>query len=869
MGRITKTTYSDGTSLTNEYYATGHLKRRTGSRAYPVEYTYDPQGRMTTMITWQNYADDSGKANTSWQYNSKRGFLTKKLYDDPDSYILYTNTPAGRLSSRQWARGILTTYAQNTAGENTVINYSDGSTPSVTNYLDRLGRVTNIVDGAGSRYISHADDGRILSVTNATGILRGLNVDYDYDALLRRSDIAFFTNAASVVFNHTYTYDDASGLSGVSDGTYAAAYSYLANSSLIDSINYKDGLNTRMTAPRTYDHLGRRQRFSATPTSGLGWSFDYTYNQANQRVQAAHRDGSAWHYDYDRLGQLTSGRKHWGDGSPVAGQQREYAYDDIGNRLSTAEGGDTLGAGLRLGSYGPNLLNQYTNRTAPEALDVIGIANALADTTVNGQTATRKGEYYRRELPIDNASGPDYVAITNQAVLAGQTNTTSGHLLVGPAEESFTYDADGNLLTDGLWDYTWDGENRLIEMKSDAAVATEAVKWLVFAYDSQGRRISKTVSNWNSGWSLEAERKYAYDDWNLLAELDGDANLLRSFLWGTDLSGSMQGAGGVGGLVAVKDSAEGCHFAAYDGNGNVVGLVDATDGSPSADYEYDPFGQRVRYSGAAARINPFQFSTKYLDDETGFSYYGHRFYNPSTGRWLSRDPIGERGVANPFAFVGNDPIAKIDLFGLSTWIEPVATDPTCEKRCGVHIFEFRNYSSMFNPGGWTLLPDYSAPFGFFFLNYDMEAFARFRALSPYTSLCCRYIQLAQVNSASIAGTPVTKASNGAPIDGNLHLDPPSTWVNDNISANIDVWGEIPHGIDTRTWPDSPGFPSLAAGTLINFDVIIIGLMKDICRTDEESGEYITVASTSIHITANGPIGPNISVSPGTLYERTF
>jgi len=233
---------------------------------------------------------------------------------------------------------------------------------------------------------------------------------------------------------------------------------------------------------------------------------------------------------------------------------------------------------------------------------------------------------FGRELAVDNGSGPDYVAITNQAVLADQTNSTSGYLLVAPADETFTYDADGNLLTDGLWDYTWDGENRLIEMKSDAAGATEAVKWLVFAYDSQGRRIRNTVSNWNGGWSLwkgsasmPTTPGICWPSWM------GRAFCSAPTFGGLTSAGRWEGAGGVGGLVAVKDSEEGCHFAAYDGNGNVVGLVDATGGSPSAADEYDPFGQRVRCSGAAAQINPFQFSTKYLDTESGFSYFGHRF----------------------------------------------------------------------------------------------------------------------------------------------------------------------------------------------------------------------------------------------------
>jgi len=94
-------------------------------------------------------------------------------------------------------------------------------------------------------------------------------------------------------------------------------------------------------------------------------SFDYLYNDANQRTRRTDPDGSYWLYEYDKLGQLTSGKHYWLDGNPVAGQQFEYAFDDIGNRTSTKEGGDSTGADLRSATYGANALNQYTNRTVP------------------------------------------------------------------------------------------------------------------------------------------------------------------------------------------------------------------------------------------------------------------------------------------------------------------------------------------------------------------------------------------------------------------------------------------------------------------------------------------------------------------------
>jgi len=189
---------------------------------------------------------------------------------------------------------------------------------------------------------------------------------------------------------------------------------------------------------------------------------------------------------------------------------------------------------------------------------------------------------------------------------------------------------------------------------------------LEFEYDWQGRRIKKVShSAWNgSSYATVATTKFIYDGWNLLAELDSSNNVVRSYVWGTDLSGTMQGAGGVGGLLFVKESDSTPHFAAYDGNGNVAGLVKGTDGTRTATYEYDPFGQPLRATGPMALANPMRFSTKFTDNETGLLYYGYRYYSPSLGGWLKRDPIGELGGLNEYGFVASSPLNWVDLLGL-------------------------------------------------------------------------------------------------------------------------------------------------------------------------------------------------------------
>jgi RHS repeat-associated protein len=118
--------------------------------------------------------------------------------------------------------------------------------------------------------------------------------------------------------------------------------------------------------------------------------------------------------------------------------------------------------------------------------------------------------------------------------------------------------------------------------------------------------------------------------------------------------------------VMLSHHTEGDHFAGYDGNGNVMGLISGATKTLSATYEYGPFGEVIQMTGTMASVNPFRFSTKYQDDETGMNYYGFRYYNAGTGRWLSKDPIGERGGLNLYSFVDNRCPNSIDPLGLET-----------------------------------------------------------------------------------------------------------------------------------------------------------------------------------------------------------
>ncbi|MBR3921926.1 MAG: hypothetical protein IKJ45_02345, partial [Kiritimatiellae bacterium] len=162
---------------------------------------------------------------------------------------------------------------------------------------------------------------------------------------------------------------------------------------------------------------------------------------------------------------------------------------------------------------------------------------------------------------------------------------------------------------------------------------------------------------------------YIWDDWNIIREVvrEGDSVAVTDNVWGLDLDGTLQGAGGVGGLLAVVRD-DGVFLPTYDANGNISEYV-STNGEIVAHYDYSPFGEPLVSSGPLAATFTHQFSTKPHCSVTGFSEYQMRKYRPEIGRWMSRDPIEEIGGENLYGFCGNSAITTSDIRGQGFWQE--------------------------------------------------------------------------------------------------------------------------------------------------------------------------------------------------------
>jgi len=241
-----------------------------------------------------------------------------------------------------------------------------------------------------------------------------------------------------------------------------------------------------------------------------------------------------------------------------------------------------------------------------------------------------------------------------------------------PTTGTITYDSNGNMTSQQnshANTYTYDDENRLVDFQ-DTVLGHEAV----FVYDGLGRlRIRQEYQNAPSsplaGDTLKSETHYIYDGWRVIQERNGTNNTPTvSYTRGNDLSGSLQGAGGIGGLLARSSgyssgnwTTNNYYFA--DGNGNVTYMLNSSQ-TMVASYRYDPFGNTLSSSGTLASANVYRFSSKEIHINSGMYYYGFRFYDPNLQRWINRDPIEERGGYNLYSFVANNPLFFIDPYGL-------------------------------------------------------------------------------------------------------------------------------------------------------------------------------------------------------------
>ena len=625
---------------TTKYFPDGNTKEVTGGQTYRSTYTYDYAGRMKTLVTY-----GTATATTTWNYSATTGQLLSKR-DDDNKGAEYDYTFAGRLKSRKWARGSFTRYDYDPAGRLSAKRYflaaanstgtnagNDPNTGDVTFTYNRLSQNLRAVTAAGS-----ARPGFEVSTAYSSTLLHstenGLIIDPDLNSTSADGDTA--PNLQRTIHRN---YDNLGRSTGYELKTE----------------------NSTLEASATYQYSGTNGRFAAVSSNpgGAGYStthdFIYGYQADSNLLKTTQSftnynfttdTGSAIHlvtrtYEEDRdvLDAITNTK---GSTTTVIAAS-DYTVNDIGQRTAITRSGSatSASAAYSYNNRGELVIANEATETLDRAYQYDGIGNR--EKTVNGLV---------NDLPGTN----------NWTANALNQYTKANGVTLPTTPTPAPYDFDGNLRFDGgvnkdseNREYVWDGENRLIEIKNGSGSIQKNY------YDAGNRKIATTANS--------VTTYYIYDGFNRIAEYTG-TTLEKSYLWGMDLSGTMQEAGGVGGLLAVSEHTVEetlpvvtTFYPTYDGNGNICEYLDGT-GTSKAHYEYDAFGNVTFSSGDKAADFAYRFSTKPFDFITGWYYYLYRYYDPLTGRWPSRDPIGESGGLNIYGMCGNEAINLVDKLGL-------------------------------------------------------------------------------------------------------------------------------------------------------------------------------------------------------------
>ena len=553
-------------------------------------------------------------------------------------------------------------YGYNAAGD--LLTLTDGKNQTVTFHADQYGRVTNKVDQVGTEIIRYTYD-LDNRMTNRWTASKG-NTAYTYDNVGNLTLINY-----PVSHDVTFGYDAMNRLTSMIDGVGTNVFTYTTTGQLLS----EDGPFASDTLTNGYSNRFRTGLGLQQPT-GV-WTNGFSYDWAGRYETVSSRAGTFTYYRLPGAQSLISG---------VALPNLSFItnFFDGNARLTATYLETSFYTVLDSATYGYNGANQRTNFTDTAAsvqysYDNIGqlkIAASSASTESRGYTYDHA---WNLNWLTNNGSAYHFLPDSKNEL----TNAYSA---------TYTFDANGNVTsgTNGHTSYVYDDENRLIQWfwyAAGSGICSNGALRTDFSYDGLGRlrkRVEYSATNSapppgppgvpppdspGCSWSLGPETDYIYDGRRVIQERDGNNNLEVSYTLGPDLSGTLEGAGGIGGLLARSDQYSSGNPTRHnyyhaDSGGNVTYMVNNSQGL-AASYRYDAFGNTISSSGTLAPFNVYRFSSKELHANSGMYHFLYRFYDPRLQRWLNRDPIGEEGGINLYGFVGNNPANEVDPFGLA------------------------------------------------------------------------------------------------------------------------------------------------------------------------------------------------------------
>ncbi len=671
------------------YDAKGNLLTRTDALGNASQFTYETDFNQVATAT-----DALGRV-TTFAYDARGNLVS--ITDPLGQVSRFTYDAPGNLTTTTDPLGNQSTLSYDSFGNLVAINGPLGNTTTLTYDLlgniisitDPLGRVTTfeydanqilnrpvrVIDPAGGVTESVYDaSGNLLSIEDANGNLTLFGYDafnrlnslinplgqtwvFAYDA---KGNLTSTTDAKGQSF--AYSYDSLSRLLVETAPDNTTSYSYDAAGNLLSVTDNDSSLNY------SYDAVGRVISVEtgasvAQPVTTISYSYDAVGN----RISMTDPGGGSTAYVYDVLGRLT---RITNPDSEVT----EYAYDAI-SRLQQKSLANGASANWSYDSAG---------RVVGVTHDVAGVISSFSytyDAAANRisaiESAGTNSYAYDAANRLVGASHPQ---ATNPAEsfnydLLG--NRLSSHL-----SSAYTYDAANRLLQDDTYDYSYDANGNQIGRvdRSNGDTTTysyDANNRLVgvalpdgssasYRYDGLGRRIEKRFG--------AKVVRYIYDNEDILLELDGANTVVARYTHGPGTDDPIsQSRGGAS------------FFYHADSVGSVREISDQL-GAIVESYVYDSFGRIV---GSTSGVeNPYSFTGREADSESGLLFYRARYYDPSTGRFLQQDPLGFGGGANFYTYSLNDPVNHIDPFGLYGTRDCSYYDEQCKKYNGTYYCDW-------------------------------------------------------------------------------------------------------------------------------------------------------------------------------------
>nr|WP_321402501.1 RHS repeat-associated core domain-containing protein [uncultured Desulfobacter sp.] len=390
-----------------------------------------------------------------------------------------------------------------------------------------------------------------------------------------------------------------------------------------------------------YDPLNRLSE-KVTPEKAVDFSYDlagrmlsaddgttrlsYTYDTAARLVSVARSDGKVIGKAYDDAGNLV--QLTYPDGYYL-----DYSYDSLNRLEDIVEAGTTT-----LAAYTYDSLSRRSSTTFDNGVTIT--VSYEPDNDISAMAFQFSDQAVAFDYTYDQAGNRISFASTDDRFvynpLANETKTYTVNNLNQYTEINTTspaYDLNGNMISKGSAAFDYDSENRLIEAKTTDTTSS-------YTSDPMGRRRSKTVNTTTTS--------YLYDGDNVIMEYDQTGAMARRFVYGPMIDEP---------VCMITPSAR--YYYHADALGSVVALSD-TSGNLAETYAYSPFGKT---NGSSTLGNPYLFTGRRLDSESGLYYYRARHYDAQEGRFVQPDPVGIEGGINLYAYCSNRPLNYIDPDG--------------------------------------------------------------------------------------------------------------------------------------------------------------------------------------------------------------